>query len=45
MTNMPRLAKRLLGHVFITNEGADITNIELKNGNVLVARSGEMIQG
>jgi len=39
------LAKRLLGHVYITNEGTDITGIELENGNVLVAKSGKMIRG
>jgi chromosome segregation protein len=39
------LAKHLLGHVYITNDNADITQIELKNGNVLVAKSGKMIRG
>jgi len=39
------LAKRLLGHVYITNDGADITSVELKNGNVLVSKSGKMIRG
>jgi chromosome segregation protein len=39
------LAKRLLGHVYITNEGTDITQVSLKNGNVLVAKSGKMIRG
>ena len=39
------LAKHLLGHVYITNEGVDITNVTLENGNVLVARSGKMIRG
>jgi len=39
------LAKRLLGHVYITNDGADITQMPLKNGNVLVAKSGKMIRG
>ena len=39
------LAKRLLGHVYITNEGTDITGIALENGNVLVAKSGKMIRG
>ncbi len=39
------LAKRLLGHVYITNDGADISNIALTNGNVLVAKSGKMIRG
>jgi chromosome segregation protein len=39
------LAQRLLGHVYITNEGADITNIALSNGSVLVAKSGKMIRG
>lgn len=39
------LAKHLLGHVFITNDGADITEVPLDNGNVLVAKSGKMIRG
>ncbi len=39
------LAKHLLGHVYITNDGVDITQVELKNGNVLVARSGKTIRG
>jgi len=39
------LAKRLLGHVYITNDDADISGTELSNGNVLVARSGKMIRG
>lgn len=39
------LAKRLLGHVYITNEGTDITEVALKNGNVLVSKSGKMIRG
>ncbi|MCD6010424.1 MAG: smc [Flavipsychrobacter sp.] len=39
------LAKHLLGHVYITNEGTDITQVELKNGNVLVAQNGKMIRG
>ncbi len=39
------LAKHLLGHVYITRDGADITQVELKNGNVLVAQSGKMIRG
>jgi chromosome segregation protein len=39
------LAKHLLGHVYITNEGADITGIALDNGNVLVSKTGKMIRG
>lgn len=39
------LAKHLLGHVYIINEGTDITQVELKNGNVLVAQSGKTIRG
>jgi len=39
------LAKHLLGHVYITNEGADITQITPGNGNVLVERTGKMIRG
>ncbi len=39
------LAKHLLGHVYITREGTDITQVELKNGNVLVAQSGKTIRG
>ena len=39
------LAKRLLGHVYIANDGADVTGMPLDNGNVLVARTGKMIRG
>jgi chromosome segregation protein len=39
------LAKRLLGHVFITEQGNDIAGAELHNGNVLVSRDGKMIRG
>lgn len=39
------LARHLLGHVYITPEGTDITQVALKNGNVLVAQSGKMIRG
>ena len=39
------LAKRLLGHVYITDEGVDITQVALTNGNVLVAKTGKMIRG
>ncbi len=39
------LAKHLLGHVYITNNDADITQTTLSNGNVLVAKSGKMIRG
>jgi chromosome segregation protein len=39
------LAKRLLGHVYVTNDDADISNVELTNGNVLVSKSGKMIRG
>jgi chromosome segregation protein len=39
------LAKHLLGHVYITNDGADITQVALHNGSVLVAKSGKMIRG
>lgn len=39
------LAKHLLGHVYITAEGTDITQVDLKNGNVLVAQNGKMIRG
>lgn len=39
------LAKRLLGHVYVTEDGTDIAGAELKNGNVLVSRSGKMIRG
>ena len=39
------LAKHLLGHVYITNEDADISQVTLKNGNLLVSKSGKMIRG
>lgn len=39
------LAKHLLGHVYITNEDADISDVTLKNGNLLVSKSGKMIRG
>lgn len=39
------LAKRLLGHVYINEDGGDIAQAELKNGNVLVAKTGKMIRG
>ena len=39
------LAKHLLGHVYITDDDADISQVALKNGNVLVGRNGKMIRG
>ena len=39
------LAKRLLGHVYVTNDDADISGVALKNGNVLVSKSGKMVAG
>ncbi len=39
------LAKHLLGHVYITNDDADISQAVLHNGNVLVGKSGKMIRG
>jgi chromosome segregation protein len=39
------LAKHLLGHVYVTNDDADIAQVELQNGNVLVSRNGKMIRG
>lgn len=39
------LAKRLLGHVYVTRDDADISQVVLKNGNVLVSKSGKMIRG
>ena len=39
------LAKHLLGHVYITDDDADISQVTLKNGNVLVGRNGKMIRG
>ena len=39
------LAKHLLGHVYITDNDADITKVELKNGHVLVGKNGKMIRG
>jgi chromosome segregation protein len=39
------LAKRLLGHVYVTGEDTDISGAELQNGTVLVNRNGKMIRG
>jgi chromosome segregation protein len=39
------LARRLLGHVYITNEGADITQLSTNNGDVLVQKNGKVIKG
>ena len=39
------LAKHLLGHVYITSEDADISGVTLKNGSLLVSKSGKMIRG
>ena len=39
------LARHLLGHVYITNDEADISTVTLHNGNVLVGKSGKMIRG
>ncbi len=39
------LAQRLLGHVYIVNDGADIVQTQLAGGNVLVGRNGKMIRG
>lgn len=39
------LAKRLLGHVYITEDGGDIAGAEVKNGNVLVSKSGKVVRG
>ena len=39
------LARQLLGHVYIMDNDTDIAQAELKNGNVLVARTGKMIRG
>lgn len=39
------LAERLLGHVYITDEGTDMSAVDLKNGNVLVSKTGRMIRG
>lgn len=39
------LAQHLLGHVYITKEGSDISNINLQNGNVLVQKNGGMVRG
>ncbi len=39
------LAKRLLGHVYITENSADITSANLHFGTVLVDKSGKMIRG
>ena len=39
------LAKRLLGHVYITENSADITSATLQQGTVLVDKTGKMIRG
>ena len=39
------LAKRLLGHVYITENSADITGATLQQGTVLVDKTGKMIRG
>ena len=39
------LAKRLLGHVYITEQEGAIAGTELHNGNVLVSKNGKMIRG
>ena len=39
------LAKRLLGHVYITEQESGIAGTELHNGNVLVSKNGKMIRG
>lgn len=39
------LAKRLLGHVYITEDTTDIAGAVLHNGNVLVSKTGKMIRG
>ncbi|MBC7554938.1 MAG: chromosome segregation protein SMC [Taibaiella sp.] len=39
------LAARLLGHVYITDNSADITGATLETGTVLVEKSGKMVRG
>lgn len=39
------LAKRLLGHVFITDTGNDISGVSLQEGQVLVSKTGRMVRG
>ncbi len=39
------LAKHLLGHVFIAEEGVSIADYPFQNGNVLVEKSGKMVRG
>jgi chromosome segregation protein len=39
------LAKRLLGHVYITEDSASIPSAELQNGTVLVDKTGKMVRG
>lgn len=39
------LAKRLLGHVYITEDFASIPTAELQNGTVLVDKTGKMVRG
>ena len=39
------LAQHLLGHVYIMNQGADVANVAMNNGYVLVDKTGKMIRG
>ncbi len=39
------LAKRLLGHVYITEDTSSIPSAELQNGTVLVDKTGKMVRG
>ena len=39
------LAKRLLGHVYITEDSASIPTAELQHGTVLVDKTGKMVRG
>jgi len=40
-----KLAKHLLGHVYIMENSADITSATMANGNVLVDKTGKMVRG
>ena len=39
------LARHLLGHVYITNDGVDVAGVDMQDGQVLVSRNGKMIRG
>ncbi len=39
------LAQHLLGHVYIADDEAAVTNVDLENGNIIVSKSGKVIRG